>query len=291
MTRFILFGLICLNSAFSNEKIQLYPALIKPLKQKEHRKESMVLRSPFFAHYKKNKKELIYIGAWHSNQSGGPTHLLIDKVLKKFRPEVAIGEIEPWRLFKLKTRKNICQRICPESHYLFKTARQKGIKFETGESSLDLLKKDFLKQGKNERELIFLDVYRQVAHWSRRPPSQQERQLRTYIRRSKERYKVLNLEYTPQIFFADYKKTMKENFHSELTSGQDLAPYVDGHGINKLAHLYDIGREKGIIATLQRMLDIYDKVLIVYGSGHFHKHRKVLEKAFGQPKLYTHKRK
>lgn len=165
-------------------------------------------------------------------------------------------------------------------------SKEKGIHVEGGEPSDLEIKKTALRKGVTNEELIFFFSYRGVASWRQGDPDRAHhpndplKEISTYIENSKRRLRLDAIKFELKDFFDLYNLKMGKEFDYKQTRYEDIAPYKGGHYIQRLSLKIDFAREVNILNVLEKMINMYDRVLILYGSGHYLKHRPVIKDIF-----------
>jgi hypothetical protein len=130
-----------------------------------------------------------------------------------------------------------------------------------------------------------------VASWRQGEPGRSykpenpKEEITKYIEANKIRLKLEQIDFNYRDFVAMYEAAMRRPFDFRDTRYVDIAPYKDGHYIQKLSTIVDKCREKSILLKVERSINDHSKVLIIYGSGHYLKHRPVLKKAFDSEEI------
>lgn len=243
---------------------------------------------PYYAVYKREGHTLIYLTTDHTSNVNSKTHLAIDKIMTELSPEQVIVEVPPYEDELSNEVLNHCDlsKKCVEGLYAYKKAKKLGIKVLGGEPPHIEVLKTSLANGLSKKEILFFYTFRGVASWRQGDPSRTytpenpTQEIRKYIKGNKKRLQLENIDFNYDDFVSIYEKNMKKAFNYKDTRYNDIAPYRDGHYIQKLSVAVDKAREESILKKTEDVINKNKKVFIIYGSGHYLKHRPVLSDAF-----------
>lgn len=228
--------------------------------------------------------KLAYVAVKHDQGVESPTFQLIKKTIDDFKPSIIILEgsaahvgISPLNLPSYYER---CQPDffkCGEPQYTGWLAFKKRIPIVFGEPTDEDVKKEFLARKYTEQDLLgyyFLRYYNEKS-----VSGEQEFNKSTTWFRSEERFNIpSSLVFTYQDFLKWYLSKTGKAFdpqHVEDPFSKNL-----GRFLLVLAQKISNYRDANITRMVAHYLDRYDKVMVVYGAGHFATQRKVLEKMF-----------
>ncbi|MBC77703.1 MAG: hypothetical protein CME64_16985 [Halobacteriovoraceae bacterium] len=243
---------------------------------------------PYCVKYKLGTKELIYLSTNHTSDVQSKTHKAIDFILKEFKPSEVIVEIPPFQENPSDSMLKRCdlEEKCVEGLYAYKKSKILGIDVTGGEPQHIEVLKNSLELGISEREMMFFYTYRGVASWRQGDadraydPDNPRKEIESYIKNNKKRLGLLNIKFDYNDFVSIYENNMNAVFNYKNSRYYDIAPYKDGHYIQKLSVIVDKTREETILEKTEELINRSSKVFIIYGSGHFLKHRPVLKEAF-----------
>lgn len=247
---------------------------------------------PYLAVYKHQDKKLIYLVTPHGSDTESKTHKKIFELMtSKNAPQASIVEIPTHAPKLLETYLRSCdmEKRCVEAPYAYVLAKKHGIKVTGGEPANGLVVQNSIEAGLTMDEIIFFYVVRNFSQWHPNPPKPQHtpenpiQEIKNIIRVKKEILGQSSSPFNLQSLAQIYEKGMGKRFNYLDIKYQDIAPYRDGHYIQKLSNIIDKTREENILKTVEDSLKENSFVFIVYGSGHYLKHKPVLDNALGKP--------
>lgn len=118
-------------------------------------------------------------------------------------------------------------------------------------------------------------------------PKDPKKEIADIINYKKKQLKLLDNPFDYESLVALYEKHIGKNFDYRNIKYEDIAPYKDGHYLQQLSTIIDRKRETNILNVIESSLNAYDKILVVYGVGHYLKHKPVLDKALGNAKFFS----
>lgn len=277
----IIFGLLLSCSTAEFDK-----GLIRPLSSKNSRNQTR--RTPFFAKFKSGGSTLIYLAAKHEINRDSKTHKLIDQLIGYHEPTGIVIERYLGAGNKFENEKGFCtekNKKCPESYFTGLIALQRNIKLYGAELSEQELFDKFVSDGGAVKDIIGFFLFRNLVQYKKyhNKPKSLRSYLQKEIKRTKKKLKMNEHKFGVKSFFKWYRKHRKKKFRFQDISYSDIAPYTDGHGIQRLSHQVDLHREIAILNVIESALSENKVLLVVYGSGHYYKHQKVLRKSLGRP--------
>lgn len=290
---FLLLSLLC--SCQTLPRISANLNLISDYSYEAQRKESF--KSPYVSTYIKQQKTLKYLAAEHQNNIESETFKTVKTVIEDFKPDVMIleGFTDESGMLRhsLECEKEGVQK-CGESEYAITLGQKLDIKFTAGEPSEFQILERLLKLGYTTDDLIGFYLVRQIPQWRRHGdlnPQHIDKQIEREGKRIQKSDLKVNPGYTWKQFTEWYEKNLGKKFNLDTISTKDLAPQISENPtfLNIISREVDVVRERSIILKIEAMLNKYDKVLVIYGSGHLVKHREVLRDMLGEArdeKLY-----
>lgn len=255
-------------------------------------KESKHLKTPpYIYENKKEETSIRYIAVEHTANLNDPTYTLIEKSIKEYKPQVVIIEGVPSSLGLsnsniaksaedcfVKSNKELF--VCGEAMFTAQLANKNSIQFVGGEPDVQAEIKELTGQSYSYEDIYFFYVARNLYGEKRSGGLSQESLENSYYQ-SLSRYTDPSSE---QFNFENFKKWFAKELEKELSisnlENQDYAPFNSGHRLNKIAYAIDTVREKNILETIEKSLNQYKRVLVVYGASHLYKHQLVLDDAF-----------
>lgn len=255
------------------------------------------IKPPYYAHYKKNNKELIFIAAKHRVDPKSKTFLLIKDAFQKYRPDILIFEgfpttenPSPKKYFNYATKcwKQEKHQKCSEPSYGVFLAIKKETPFLGGEPpNLNILK--FIEsQNYNAKDLLAFYAIRMIPQWKKRGQIHKNfsKTMEKLIQRTA-KYKLekptLTLSYSDLTSW--YQKKMGQVLNKKNISSQDFAPLNTPQAtyLQKFSYSISKARDRHLVQLIAKTMNQYQRTLVIYGSGHLLKQRKVLEKMLGKP--------
>jgi hypothetical protein len=253
---------------------------------------------PVIAFYEKGPYELYYLAANHTSTVGSDTFVLVQKLFdeNKFKAVLlepfpnSSGESPKWFVDDSKSGKSDKMIEGGESALAAILADEKKIPFFGGEPDhLEIYK--FLKsKGRSDEDILSFYVVRQIPQWVRQTDKKDDliRKkvpgfLAHYCHLFSIRYNCTKLNDV----MAWYKRNKNDEELTIDISSEELAPYSDGELLTqKISSEIGQIRDKFTLNVIEKLLEKYKKVAVIYGSGHFVTLRKSFEEQFSdQPKF------
>lgn len=249
----------------------------------------------FSAYYKKGEKEVLFNGGPH--KTGLTPHnyrfAYIEKSFEKFNPDFVL--VEGIHFAKGTSPKDIKDKVsdckksnfehCYENIYSINLALKNNTSFRGAEPNDQQIIKA-ISPRYSRRDYIAMYWYRNMVRWKR----QKTLSLRQYMPKMKEsmtdKFGVpLKMKFSE--FKKWYVKHSKKDFNPNNFTTDDLEPLNNENStyFQKMAHAINRAREPQIQPAINFAIKNYNKILIVYGSGHYPKHRIAFEDFFGKPKI------
>src|SRR5690606_15863923 len=133
--------------------------------------------------------------------------------------------------------------------YAYRKAKALGVSVISGEPFDYEVLKDSLIEGLTKEEVLFFYTFRGVASWRQgdseraHNPKNPAEEIKKYIRGNKARLGLNNINFTYADFTKLYESKMNKKFNYKNTRYDDIAPFKDGHYIQKLSVVVDKTRE------------------------------------------------
>lgn len=276
--------------------LALDSSLVRPLSEvPENISRKVMTRQPVIAHFKKGGFELYYIAAEHGNSSGNKTLPLISRVFEKFQVQAAIiegrsydsGEVPRRSAEELRKKEENSSYRWGEGEYTTKLAHRRGIPIFGGEPS----DKDKF-QGVSEKgyeltdylALIFLSLagYQDsVGTWAAAKAPDVLSDVMSWERNQLGFGAEVSFEYPD--FLKWYRAKNGKEFDPRKIGGHAM-PEADGVLFEqRIGHEVDMVRNRFILGVIDRSLNKYKRVLVVFGNGHLATQWDALVAAFGEP--------
>lgn len=258
------------------------------------------LEAPYVAKYEINGKLLLYVASEHisaqkyPNLYDHPTLKTIAALFAKYRPEVVIiegidtgEELSPKSILKKadECEKSDYRASCGESFFAINSARKNGAEYITGEPRNPWIKDEIVKAGYSVEDLLGFYLVRQIPQYKRQAELDRNKfsdQASKQLKRFQQQIGT-NVLFGFKEFDAWYAKTMPSPKNYLDITNDDPAP----HGGPKATHVQKISnkvsliRDKAFVKTIERMLNKYSRVLVVYGGSHLITQEPALEAMLG----------
>jgi len=252
------------------------------------------------AHYQKNNSALFYLAARHTNTMGDDTLNLVQTLFDQWRFNVLIiesipyssGESPKWFVQEAKKGKTESFVKGGESALAVVLADEKKIPFFAGEPDDQDIYKALKSKGYSDQDVVGFYIVRQVPQWVREKESKTGLLQRKIPPFASHYCKIFSITSCPS--YSDTMKWYKDKTGRELVadvSNEEVAPYSDGTLLTQKMSS-DVGyiRDRFTLNVLQKMVQKYKKVAVVYRAGHFLTLRKSFDAYFGEPTFVEDRR-
>ncbi|MFA6237822.1 MAG: hypothetical protein WC635_10880 [Bacteriovorax sp.] len=253
-------------------------------------------KAPFIASYTYGEKNLVFVATLHTSGAGNTTHKSIEKAFNEFKPDFLIVEGSAFTIISdpddIAYSKACVKRkfkYCGEDAYAISQALKAKIPFSYGEpgdaSVFEVLKKNAIAA----EEMIVFYTLKNIPQWRRTALDTREdlktlwnRKLNETLTKYSKKFgasPVMNAENFKKI----YKAKMGADFNFINITDATISPQIDKNPtwINKMAHAVDVVRENFLVNQMEKRLNKYKKVLVVYGVSHLVKQREMLSNTLG----------
>lgn len=251
--------------------------------------------TPLAATFQKNEKSLIFVGDHHIDQN--QTSHYVEFNLNKFKPEIVVVENvdfiegknpQRWMDTVIHKSKEELLKDGGANRLTALLAFNKKIPVVGGEPSLDeAMKSPFiLSQGFDTEDIRNVQVLQRMPY--RRDVLKLDKvddffnyAIELYgVKGSRDNFKTK--------FFSWYKKrTGKEFIYSNVTKEEAAVNCLPADTyLQKVACAFNINRDRAIVGNIENLFKSYDRVMVVYGTGHFVQEYPVFLKAFGKEPEY-----
>ena len=249
---------------------------------------------PYVSHFKKGKKQLVYIAANHSRDKDGPTFRLIKQAFDEYKPDFVIVEgvsanakLDGFIDHARKCFEQMKKGNCAEPSYAAFLSLINKTPFSGAEPDDKELAAEALSLfNLSIEDIAYFYALRLANQWKRQREgildSEFERKIESYFPRLAKRVGAKQ-DLSFQAFLSWYKQKNGVSFSVEQVKNNDLAPVKDGVWSQKLSYSIGVIRERSILRTIAAGLNKHERVLVVYGGGHLVKSRPVLEDMLGAP--------
>lgn len=261
------------------------------------------LKVPYFAEFKKDQKLLLYIASQHISAKEypdllkHPTWKTIQTLMRDYHPQIAIIEgIDPREELHSKSFLEYADKCeatnylggCGESFFVINQARKSGVDYITGEPAEQFIKRQIQKEGFADEDLLGFYLVRQIP--------QLKRQEKFDVKEFPKVADQLLMQFKMKILsdvrfdFDDFKSWYSAHMSRPKSfldiENDDPAPNggADSTYIQRISNKVGLIRDRHIVATIEKMLSKFDRVMIVYGGSHLLTQEKALIEAMGIPK-------
>lgn len=276
----------------ASKSIRISPELLQPYSEEENAKEEF--EAPYVAAYEKGPYRLWFVAAAHVANSDNPTCRTIRKAFQELTPTFLIVEgtsysqvNDPTQISYAKKCEQTQYANCGEDACAINEALRRGVNFNYGEP-LDVSIKDaMIAEGYSDHDLIFFYALRQVPQLKRRAVTK-ESMIRDQLSKKLPLYSQ-RLQTNATLSLQEFEKAYRAKFDSPIDYGKidtdTVSPRVDGNlsWANKFSSKLGLVRERFLTSMIEKRLNEYGTVLVVYGQGHLVKQRKALKQAMGNP--------
>ena len=292
---------ILLNPAASSGLSAPDTSLLRPITPADAKSFNLT----HLAHYQKDQKHLLYIGARHATDFETRTHEIMLQSAAKYKPDILIIEgvetergLSPSLGLDLKNPKDYARFYnSTENVHLAEVARAAKKPFIGGEPSSKDVFKALTDKGYSTKEVMALYFIRNVSALKHSGGIKQKEQIAQMAVSFFENYPAFahipkedRLNY--QEFTAIYDAHKAELGNRELF---DLRPYDSNSGAGEKANYFqtmsatmDRVRDEHLVKVIHDTLSKHDKVMVVYGNAHQFASAPVIENMFGsKPQIET----
>lgn len=252
---------------------------------------------PFLARFSKGRKSLSFVAAAHQLGLDSPTFKTVEEAFRLSDPQLVVLEGLPTRAgpspasFGAYAEKHAADGFAREGELVYAAhlCLARGTPFLGGEPGDAAMYEDMRRRGYATKDLMAFELLRSIPVWRQRGTLEGDdfsRQADAYLR-DPAWFSVPDEE---RLTFAEFPEWYRA--HGDLgkpflqVEAEDLAPVRSGNYFEKLSAELGVLRDRGLVAALAEGLDVYDRVLAVYGGAHLATTRGVLETVFG-PALHS----
>lgn len=254
-------------------------------------------KPPFSAVFKKDGKTLVFVAARHEQGHESDTALTIKSAFADYKPNIVITEgtpysdgINPRNLLALPDGEKKDEKTC-----LITLARDDSIPVIGGEAGdKDILNKT-LELGYTLNDFLYFYFLRRLVQEKREGRLNDDDQLQGFYDRfigrvlSDVEHNGYN-DHSYNRFLDWYKEKTGKDFSFSLVNPETAAPQpVSGEArnfVHELSHdLSTRARDPAIIDNLLKQMQENDKVMAVFGSGHFYDQYASLKEKLGEPTI------
>jgi hypothetical protein len=293
-------GMIALSlCACSSSSIHFDTNLIQPYRF-EMEKENP-FSPPYVAKLEKGEKRVLYLAALHTlgakDPFETPTFKSIHALVNRYRPRVVVvegyktgDELSPPSISKHAAK---CEaekfKTCGEPAFVVLEAKRIGADFISGEPSERFILESVLAEGRVEKDLLGFYLVRQIPQWRK------SGELKDFDRKAEDLLALYRELFGSSISFSlaefrDWYRT-HVNVPKQLldVTTDDVAPN-SGQGATYLQQISSqVGRirDRSIVETIEKMVNKFSNVLVVYGASHLLTQRPALESGLGKAGVFV----
>lgn len=251
---------------------------------------------PFLIKYQNEQSSLFYLAALHTTEPSSNTFYFIKEALHMQEPQVIILEgFEQSLGFSpieyVQAAENYCfirkSEDCNEIFYAMALANTNKVKFIGGEPDFKEVMRLLKNLGYTELDVVGYYFTADIAGLYERDA------VKTLEDLPKEfsRFQIFDRVLSDKITYAQYYQWLEKNFGRPITldnlvdRSYTTLPDKYGNYLQKISNAAVHIRDKSIINTIYAMTKQFERVLVVYGNGHYLTQRDVLEDMYGKGKL------
>lgn len=244
-------------------------------------------QQPFTAQYRAGRKRFSFIAAIHGVDKG--TYSLIDREIELLKPQIVIVEgtgtsegISPESKIRLMNRERLWEKT--EAFYAVKKAINNGIPFIGGEPEDRKLMNHILEKYSIEDFAAFY-ILRSITSNNgpdtRGAVSSFSRRFLQGANGGVEKCPFRDMNDLNQWFENNIGKELtRENLKHDLVAPSSLEDDLITRNVSAESSLY---RDRHLIMLIAELLNRFDRVLMVYGGGHFPTNREAFKAMLGSP--------
>ena len=249
---------------------------------------------PFVARYERRGKRLSYIAARHESGLDSATFALIRAEFAARPPQLVIVEGIPRNAGDnspafVKLINSDPLRM--ESYYAASLALAGSAVFAGGEPAPQEIKQWLLSKGYTEKDIFGYSILTEIPVWRRQGGAESFSGFYSAASRNAGRmYKLTGAALMSESELAAwYSQRNKKQLDSGAITIQETAPYnaADSLFTQKMDYQVARVRDAAVCRAIAEGLNRFDRVLVVYGAGHFGMEQKILRKMLGRPVLRT----
>jgi len=272
----------------------------------EARKGAPYDRFPYAAHFSKEQKNLHYVAATHWDEKtkewNAETRKTIEEVFEESKPQIVIIEgLSSARGISPDTYKTYLNKLyskdglatAREPDYVAHLAMQNNIDFIGGEPTAQEELKAMNDRGYSNKDVMAFYFLQAI------PQNKGDGTINkdNFEQKAEEYFSSKMFDFIPKderITVAEFKewyaqhndKPERDAFN--IQTG-DLSPEDNSSYFHKMSFETGVIREKNVDTQIEKSLNDYDRVMVVYGGGHFLESRPIFEKEFGNPEYRKYK--
>lgn len=272
-------------------------SLMLPWTKEARSQKQAPYAEPFVAHFKKDGKQLHYIGTLHEHGVESPTFKTVKQVFETKKPDFIIFEGAPSdmdvtdpKYIQYMEREAAANFPTGEGGYITSLAHQNGVPFIGGEPNKKEVYEALKKQGYTALDMRGLEVLSWMPRWTKWEGIKGKEALEAKIREQQSTTDLNDLfpnekRFTLETFKQWYDARDPQHKPLEELTNDDIGPF-EGPGANYIHRLnaaINAIRNTNLDKQIAKALNEHDNVLVVYGSGHFFQSRLVYEDMLGKP--------
>ena len=286
-------GLTLANCATQKKIFYQKSELIQPYSNRLENEE--LYRAPYVSKFNNDQKSLWFAAVQHTDKIDSPSFKTILKAFDQLQPQVVIIEgVEDTGVFSPKSHSEYVKKMADrkfegssETTYAAWLALEKGIPYAPAEPSALSIALAFEGRGHKREDFAYFDILRMIPHWKR---TEKTHNLDDYKSEAQILGKYnfhsmgINNQFSFDSFLVWYQNKIGRAFQYETLNMEYFSPQLEGNptALNRLSSEVDEFREKHLHEITVRMLNQFNRVLIVFGSGHLVKHRAALTALLGK---------
>lgn len=248
--------------------------------------------APYVAVFSSGPYVLAFVSGDHGDGVGSPVGRTIRKAFQDHRPRAVVVEglvsgdakDAAERARQAESFAATAPDEFPENYYPIHLARRAGLPFDGGEPSLSSRLAAVAPRGYGAADVLALGVAAQVGYWNTPGVNRPRDVPRAIDGLVAADAAALGVRFSWADFVRWYESRGGLGKPPTAVTAEDAKPY-DGERANfiqRLAAALEVAREESIVRRIEASLRAHKRVLVVYGSGHLVRQRKVWEKALGK---------
>lgn len=270
----------CLFSSCSTTHFNSNAESIEPYTLSAQEKEPY--KAPYVAQFQRKNKQLWFVAVDHTDEIESHTFKTIHKAIEEFKPQVIViegfedeDELTPAGHFPYLQRVAKANfKGSSESSYAQWTALENHIPYAPSDPLDSIIANGFEMSGvpasveTTKKVMTFQDYEKEASQLGKNSFNQVK----------------ISDEFSFSEFLKWYQKHAGSALVLERVIQEDFSPRIDRNptAFNRMSALTDIFREKHLNEVYVRMLNQFDRVMVVYDSGHLVKHRKAISEILGE---------
>lgn len=234
---------------------------------------------PFVKRYKKGAKELLYFVYDDQNLPDEKTKELLQTTVKRFDPEIVITKLlteDKAQTYQIQNRCEVAPKYCPMEYWSCNFVKPRGIPCVSGHPYQSEVFRRAETLGKSSDEILFFTTYRFLVEKSTSEKAPLN-ELDGQIEKAKELLNIVS-PMGREDFLAHYRDHMGRG--PVILTPRNLWPVPNGNHLQTTSAVMTRATDELIFEEIRKEQLAHERVLVIYGKGHFRAQRGMLEKFF-----------